>query len=71
MQTIVVVCAQRFEVGVLVSGVTARPAINNLPKFREPSERQAELGENSGNHEEVTPPFWTWFIENPRGRTRK
>jgi hypothetical protein len=71
MQTIVVVCAQRLEVDVLVSGVTARTAADNLPQSCEPGGRQTILGGNSINHEEVTPPFWTWFIENPRGRTRK
>jgi hypothetical protein len=67
MQTIVVF-ARRLKVGVLVRNVAGSPIVKSLQQRGEPGAPQAKFGtKESASHKELTPPFWTWFIENPRG----
>jgi hypothetical protein len=67
MQTIVVVCAQARE-GHLSSGERPTRAIvdtSSRPDVRSPHHPKRDA--KPAQHDESTPPFWTWFIENPRG----
>jgi hypothetical protein len=43
-------------------------AIERARNRRAPKARHAKAGTPSPRRDETRPPYWTWFIANPRGQ---
>ena len=59
--------AQGREVLIPPSQLPARAIVDRSKRFGARSPNLARGSAKSVHHEKPTLPFWTWFIENPRG----
>jgi hypothetical protein len=67
MKTIVVVCVPTRDGGLSAKKAIAVPNNGTLPGCDDLGIQGASRSLESPKREQSTPPFWTWFIENPRG----
>jgi hypothetical protein len=65
MSAIVIVSMPAPEGQLVTEQAAALRVVDPLPQSTESDNTRAELPEAS-NRDQMTPPFWTWFIENPR-----
>ena len=68
MKTIVVVCVPTRDTGLSAEKAIAAPNNGAPPGCDDLDIIGASRSLESPKREQSTPPFWTWFIENPRGR---
>jgi hypothetical protein len=66
MKAIVVVVARSLEIHLWAGDLAGRSTVGSLRPSGEAKARPATVAINPADDQELTPPFWTWFIENPR-----
>jgi hypothetical protein len=65
MEVIIVVYLPTRDSSVEQVGV--EPTNGNSPKRTDLSIEETHSGPYSPTRNKLIPPFWTWFVENPRG----
>jgi hypothetical protein len=68
MKTIVVVWVPARDAGPSAEKAVAQPNLDGFQSPLSPAIRITKGGIESPKRDQSPPPFWTWFIENPRGR---
>ena len=66
MKAILVVCVPVCHVNVSPEKAAAKPNLDCFRSSDRPGIAITKAGREAREREQATPPFWTWFIENPR-----
>jgi hypothetical protein len=66
MKTILVVCVPTRDAGLAAKKASAGLNLDGFQSSVSPANRAVNGRIESSKREQPTPPFWTWFIENPR-----
>jgi hypothetical protein len=66
MKAILVVCVPVCHVDVSSEKAAAQPNLDCFQSSARLGTGITEARRESSEREQATPPFWTWFIENPR-----
>jgi hypothetical protein len=65
MSAIVIVFMPGHDGRLVTEQAAALRAVDSSPQSTDSGNTRSGLGQTS-DLDETTPPFWTWFIENPR-----
>ncbi len=68
MQTIVVIGVPKRDAEPSAEQASVGSINDRSQESIDGGARRTNRSSTSSERDEVTPPFWTWFIENPRGR---
>jgi hypothetical protein len=68
MKTIVVVCVPTRDAGLSAEKTVAGPNNASLQRYDHSGFGITGRSLKPSKRDQSMPPFWTWFIENPRGR---
>ena len=66
MKAILVVCVPVCHVDVSSEKTAAKPNLGGFQSSARPGIGITKARLESPEREQAPPPFWTWFIENPR-----
>jgi hypothetical protein len=68
MKAILVVCVPVCQVNVSSEKAAAQPNLDWFQSSDRPGTAITKARREALEREQATPPFWTWFVENPRRR---